>query len=227
MAVIVFDMDGTLVERETPLAWATNRAMKELGLSFKDTSYLYKIHSIWKTEELFNEIDLKTQKDIYVNKLIPKMIEIEMTDEFYKQMKLFPNMDKLIQELFKLNYKLMVCTSRDTESTSQLMEYLKIRKYFINVIGTQIGRFIDDKPSPRPVHYMMEQSGIDKSEQIFTVGDGVKDIQLAKNLNGIGIGVSYEIPENKNKLLKENPIAVIDKFDDILKIRDIIVSNTK
>ena len=74
---------------------------------------------------------------------------------------------------------------------------------------------------------MMEQSGIDKSEQIFTVGDGVKDIQLAKNLNGIGIGVSYEIPENKNKLLNENPVTVIDKVDDILKIRDIIVSNTK
>lgn len=227
MAIIVFDMDGTLIERETPLAWATERAMKELGLSFKDASYLYKIHAIWKTEELFNGIDLEKQKDIYVNKLIPKMIEIEMTGEFYNQMKLFPNINKLIQELFKLDYKLMVCTSRDTESTSQLMEYLKIRKYFINVIGTQVGRFIDDKPSPAPVYYMMKQSGIDKSEQIFTVGDGAKDIQLAKNLNGIGIGVSYELPENKNKLLKENPIAVIDKFDDILKIRDIIVSNTK
>ena len=41
MAVIVFDMDGTLVERETPLAWATERAMKELGCTFKDTSYLH------------------------------------------------------------------------------------------------------------------------------------------------------------------------------------------
>lgn len=227
MAVVVFDMDGTLVEREKPLAWATELAMKDLGLSFKDDSGIQKIHAVWKTEELFNGIDLETQKDIYTNKLIPLLIEIEMTDEFYRQMNLFPNIDKLIQELFKLDYKLMVCTSRDTESTSALMEYLKIRKYFINVIGTQVGRFIDDKPSPAPVHYMMKKSDIDKAEQIFTVGDGAKDIQLAKNLNGIGIGVSYEIPENKNKLLRENPVAVIDKFDDILKIRDIIVSNTK
>ena len=156
MAVVVFDMDGTLVEREGPLAWATECAMKDLGLSFMDASYLYKIHAIWKTEELFNGIDLETQKEIYTDKLIPKMIEFEMTSEFYKRMKLFPNMDKLIQELFKLDYKLMVCTSRDTESTSALMEYLKIRKYFINVIGTQVGRFIDDKPSPAPVHYMMK-----------------------------------------------------------------------
>lgn len=227
MAVVVFDMDGTLVEREGPLAWATECAMKDLGLFFRDASGIKKIHAVWKTEELFAGIDLETQKAIYTDKLIPKMIEFEMTGEFYDHMKLFPNMDKLIQELFKLDYKLMVCTSRDTESTSQLMEYLKIRKYFINVIGTQVGKFIDDKPSPRPVHYMMKQSGIDKSEQIFTVGDGAKDIQLAKNLNGVGIGVSYEIPENKNKLLKENPVAVIDKFDDILKIRDIIVANTK
>ncbi len=227
MAVVVFDMDGTLVEREGPLAWATECAMKKLGLSFKDDSGIQKIHAVWKFEELFNGIDLKTQKDIYTNKLIPLLIEIEMTDEFYRQMNLFPNIDKLIQELFKLDYKLMVCTSRDTESTSALMEYLKIRKYFINVIGTQVGNFIDDKPSPAPVHYMMKESGVDKAEQIFTVGDGAKDIQLAKNLNGIGIGVSYEIPENKNKLIKENPVAVIDKFDDILKIRDIIVSNTK
>ena len=117
MAVVVFDMDGTLVEREGPLAWATERAMKDLGLSFRDASYLYKIHAIWKTEELFKGIDLETQKAIYTDKLIPKMIEFEMTGEFYEHMKLFPNMDKLIQELFKLDYKLMVCTSRDTESS--------------------------------------------------------------------------------------------------------------
>lgn len=227
MAVVVFDMDGTLVEREYPLAWATASVIKNLKLSFKTIEGLKEIHYVWKEKELFDGIDLETQKQIYTNQIIPNIIQTEMTEEFYNKVNLFPNMDKLIQELFKLNYKLMVCTSRDTESTSALMEYLKIRKYFINVIGTQIGRFIDDKPSPRPVHYMMEQSGIDKSEQIFTVGDGVKDIQLAKNLNGIGIGVSYEIPENKNKLLKENPVTVIDKVDDILKIRDIIVSNTK
>ncbi|MGN0929145.1 MAG: HAD family hydrolase [Alphaproteobacteria bacterium] len=227
MTVVVFDMDGTLVEREYPLAWATASVINNLKLSFKTIEGLKEIHSVWKDKELFDGIDLETQKEIYEKQIIPDIIQIEMTKEFYNQIKLFPNIENLLKILFELDYKLMVCTSRDTESTSELLKYLNIRKYFINVIGTLAGRFINDKPSPIPVHYMMNESGIDKTEQIFTVGDSKKDIQLAKNLNGMGIGVCYEIPENKNMLKKENPIAIIDKVNDILKIKDIIVSNTK
>jgi phosphoglycolate phosphatase len=73
----------------------------------------------------------------------------------------------------------------------------------------------ESKPSPDMLLQLLSQWQID-AKKVLMVGDTVYDMQMAEAIGMPRLGVSYGV-HHPDALQKHRPIAIVDKFSDILK----------
>lgn len=208
--LIIFDLDGTLVDSGEDIINAVNFTLKNIG--FKEKSK-QEISSYIGTgvEDLIRKALSKRQDDLFSKAL-------SIFEEYYKNHStdnsvLYPNVREVLEH-FK-NKRKAIVTNRKREFALLTLKILNISDYFEDVIGgDDIGCM---KPSSCPLDKTISRVKIDKDKTII-VGDMYLDILAGKKAGILTCGVTYGIGR-KDDIIKAEPDFIID---DIVELKNII-----
>ncbi|MDE5760776.1 HAD family hydrolase [Bacteroides sp.] len=185
--LVIFDLDGTLLNTIADLAQCTNHALQALG---------YPTHP----EEAYNFMVGNG-----INKLFERALpEGEKTEEnvlrvrrefipYYNQhnadkSRPYPGIPELLNQLQEEGIQLAVASNKYQAATEKLIAHYFPNIRFTAVFGQREG--INVKPDPTIVQDILEIAGTTK-EDVLYVGDSGVDMQTAANAKVTACGVTW------------------------------------
>ena len=208
--LVIFDLDGTLLNTIADLAVATNEALKAMG---------YPTHS----EEV-----IQTFVGNGVSKLLERsMPEDKRTEEnislvrrhfmaYYDQHNAdlstpYPGIADMLSRLQEDGVMLAVASNKYQSATEKLIASYFPHINFVCVLGQRQG--IPVKPSPDIVLEIMEKANVSRSDTLY-VGDSGVDMQTAINAGIDSVAVSWGF-RPRAELEAFRTLAIIDKAEDL------------
>ena len=206
--LIIFDLDGTLVDSKEAIARGVNFVLKKVGLQEKPKAEIISYIGTWLDNLIKKSLGPKQQALFEKAKFIFENYRQASPDSSL----LYPGV-KDILEHFK-NKKKIIVTNRNYKFTLPTLKKLGIYDYFEDIIGG------DDltclKPSGCPLDMAINRRKIDK-DKIIIVGDMDIDILAGKEAGIATCAVTYGIGK-KEDILKASPDFIIDKISELKNI---------
>ena len=214
--LLIFDLDGTLINSIPDLAHAINKMLNSLEL---ETIPL-------ETVENFIGNGAKTLVSRSLNYSHQGNVSKELFDiafprfmNLYKaspceQTLLYPGVKDTLQYLKDEGYKMVICTNKPIDFVEPILKKLDIKKYFDNWIGEN--SLAEKKPSGLPLFHLAKKANI-PIEECLMIGDSKNDILAASNAKMKSIGISYGYNYDED-ISKYNPTCVINEFSNLKKI---------
>ena len=207
--LIMFDLDGTLVDSLKDIANAGNFTLENFGLMKKSEQEIISYVGEGR-EHLVKK--MLGDKQTFLKEAIP------VFGEYYKKHSmdnsiLYPNVKKVL-EYFK-DKKKAVISNKNHEEVISILKELAIYDCFDNIMG--VNEVEHKKPSAFPLNKIMQRLHINKEKSIM-VGDMDIDILAGKNAGILTCAVTYGVSK-KEDIIRAEPDFIID---DIGKLRDII-----
>lgn len=179
--LIIFDLDGTLVDSAKDIMIANNKTLEKFG--YKPISFKNVKHIIGQGIRVNIIRSLKMQ-----NVKINKKKENEMYNFFfsfykknlYVKSKIYAGLNSFLKNLKKKGYKLAVCSNKLEELTKIVLKKTKLFKYFDFVAGGDT--FAHRKPHPSVLNNVIKKFKINKNNVLF-IGDSEHDYHSALNSN--------------------------------------------
>lgn len=179
--LIIFDLDGTLVDSAKDIMIANNKTLEKFG--YKPISFKNVKHIIGQGIRVNIIRSLKMQ-----NVKINKKKENEMYDFFfsfykknlYVESKIYSGLNSFLKNLKKQGYKLAVCSNKLEVLTKIVLKKTKLLKYFDFVAGGDT--FAHRKPHPSVLNNVIKNFKINKNNVLF-IGDSEHDYYSALNSN--------------------------------------------
>lgn len=211
--LVIFDLDGTLLNTIADLATATNQALKHYG---------YPIHEV----------------DAYrffvgngINKLFERALpEGERTEENILKIRArfvpyydrhnadlshpYPGIAELLQVLQQKGIMMAVASNKYQSATCKLIAHYFPEINFVEVLGQQEG--IPAKPDPCIVNDIIAKAGI-RQEEVLYVGDSNIDMQTAHNAGVTAVGVAWGF-RPRSELENLHPAHILEKAEDLLPL---------
>jgi phosphoglycolate phosphatase len=215
--LIIFDLDGTLIDSVPDLAFAINSMLKSLD---RDTFEVDTIrHWVGNGAKILVSRALSASSNID-SSLDEKFIESAL-DIFLKAYSknlsvstiIYPNVKDTLLALKSKGYKLAIVTNKPYDFVPTLLETLKLDNLFELILGGDSLK--EKKPSPMPLLYVCDKLDISVKDAVM-VGDSKNDIVSASSANMDSIGVSYGYNYGES-IEVYNPKIVVDDFGEILK----------
>lgn len=187
--VILFDLDGTLVDSAGDLYRAMNLSLDRLGLPLVTEAQV----RIWigKGTAIFcrsvltyikGEVEPQLQQQ-----LLETFLEIYNADPCVDSQP-FPGTIEFLKWC-QQQQKTMICvTNKPEQPARQILDTLAMSNYFADVIGGD--RFEVRKPDPKPLLHCVEQFAQNAAECLM-IGDSINDIDAARRAGMDCIAVSY------------------------------------
>lgn len=209
--LVIFDLDGTLVNSLADLANACNEALSRFGFPTHELDkYRYFVGD--GIPMLINRILPEEQRsDERINDVKAVFDEI-YSKSYDKLTRPYDGMEKLLDDLLAEGIKISVASNKADEFTQKI-----IRKTFGDRFSYVSGKKpeFDKKPDPGIVFHIMEKLGAAKEETVF-VGDSSVDMKTAANAGIDSIGCTWgfrtieELRENKASYIAEKPADIFD-----------------
>jgi phosphoglycolate phosphatase len=198
--VIIFDLDGVLIDSLKNMNLAINQVNKEMKLNISFVKY--KNFLGLPFEIIMKKIGIKKNiKNVKKNYL--KYSNKNLGQIFIKK-KLLSNLNKLSKV-----YKIAVFTSKDYARSNKILKKYKIFDYIVSSDDVKKG-----KPNPEGLIKIKRKFKVNSSQCIF-FGDSMYDYKASKiaKISYVHVAWGYKKIINLKK-----KINVIKKFDDILKV---------
>lgn len=197
--LIIFDLDGTLINAYPAIIDSFNFTMKAVGLPARDDTTIRRAVG-WGDRNLLAPF-VPRQK-------LARALSIyrsHHTKALVKYSRLFPGVKALLSGLKKRAFLLAVASNRPTRFSRILLKHLGIREYFDLVLCGDKVTYM--KPHPQILRTIMARLGVPKDQTLY-VGDMDVDAQTGRRAGVKTIMVptgSSTMPELK----KEQPYAII------------------
>ena len=211
--LILFDLDGTLVDSAFDLYRAMNLSLKELNLP----TVTEKQVRVWigKGTSLFCDSTLK-----YLKGEVDPALHQQLLDTFLKIYNADPCVDtqpfvgivEFLQWGIANNKKLICVTNKPEQPARKILEVLKMDQYFVDVIGGD--RFEKRKPDPIQLNYCIEHFQT-TAEKTLMMGDSSNDVEAARRAGIDCIVVSYGYNHGEDIHLCQ-PQQVVDDLTVLL-----------
>jgi phosphoglycolate phosphatase len=207
--LMVFDLDGTLVDSGTDIAASVNHALTMLGIPGKTT------------DTIMNYIGDGVQK------LIEKSLGPDEIDRYQEAMELFSThydghmldtttlYGSVIEVLshFRKKKKIII-TNKRQYYTLKIADTLGIIEYFDDIIAADSTPH--KKPDARLLYPVMEKYRV-APEKTIMIGDGVNDVLLARHA-GIPSCALLNGFTRREILLSLNPDFHCERISDIVEL---------
>jgi phosphoglycolate phosphatase len=206
MNMIIFDMDGTLINSGFAIANTVNYVRENLGLETLEKDFIL---------ENINDININSAEFFYNEKDFTPQIK-ELFEDFYSKnclvdLHIYDGIKKLLDN-FKSDFKFCIATNANSDYARKMLNHLEINSYFSTILG--YNDVEKPKPNPDMVNALLDKYSI-KKQNAQLVGDSNKDIMAAFNAGIDGILVNWGFSNyDKNALnsVEELEKKIIDKF---------------
>ena len=208
--LVIFDLDGTLLNTVADLAMATNYALSAFGYPThnKETIKGFVGNGVSKLLERVLPEEKRTEENI-------SLIRQHFTEYYDKHnadlSTPYPGIPEMLSQIQQAGVKLAVASNKYQSATEKLVAHYFPNIDFVCVLGQRPN--IPVKPSPEIVHEIMRKTNVRKADILY-VGDSDVDMQTAQNAEIDAIGVSWGFRSRK-ELEAYKPLAIIDKATDL------------
>ncbi|TCM71086.1 phosphoglycolate phosphatase [Acinetobacter calcoaceticus] len=211
--LLLFDLDGTLVDSAFDLYRAMNLSLERLNLPLVTEAQV----RVWigKGTAMFCQSTLKHLKGevdpAALEQLLSTFLEIYNADPCVDTRPFVGVLEFL--EWAKRNNKTMICvTNKPEQPARKILEILQLSDYFADVIGGD--RFEVRKPDPKPLLYCVETFGATLHQSLM-IGDSSNDVEAARRAGMDCIVVSYGYNHGEDIRLCQ-PQQVVDDLVELL-----------
>ena len=210
--VVLFDLDGTLVDSASDIAAAVNRLLAELGHPAVDEATVRS----WIGDGARQLITsaLRHAGDVRdVDTVMPRFMH-HYGDCLLLDPRLYPGVESTLQTLRAAGVRLAVCTNKPSRFVPPLLAAMGIDGFFEDVVGGDSLAW--RKPDARPLLHLATQLGA-TPQQCLMVGDSETDFAAARAAAMPVVLVSYGYPRSFD-LHGAGALAVLDRFEELLSL---------
>ncbi|MFW2607294.1 HAD family hydrolase [Aliarcobacter butzleri] len=206
--IILFDLDGTLIDSTDAIVSTFRFAFKEQGFDFRGSDKNIKDLIGYPLDIMFERLGVSKQKvwdyvDSYKNRY--RVISVEQTT-------LLENAFEAVQLAYKIA-RVSVVTTKTRMYTIPILDNFNITQYFEIITGRE--NVENPKPHPEPILKTLAQMNYDKnSDEVYMIGDTKLDLICANEakVNAIGVLCGYS---DEEELLKYTNIVKKDALEAI------------
>lgn len=211
MDLVIFDLDGTLIDSQLDLANAVNAARAQLGLEPID---LHLIASY-----------VGDGASVLIRRAIgPEATEAQIEQalqffyDYYREhmldhTRLYPGVRTALDRLRDAGVKMAVLTNKPVRFSQALVEGLGLGGHFFRVYGGN--SFEQKKPHPVGVETLMAESGAARHRTLM-VGDSAVDVRTARHAGIPVCGVTYGFqPEGFDR---EPPDLLVENLEELARL---------
>ena len=217
--LLIFDLDGTLLNTIADLGNAANHTLEALGLPQHNLDeYRLMVGNGMRKLIMRALPDDKAADDAFVDSTLAAFLGY-YADHIDNYTKPYPGIPELINTLSTDGYRLAVASNKIQAGAEKLIAEFFPGIPFVAVMGNS--PLYPLKPDAALVEYIMHKAGTDRTHTIM-VGDSVTDIQTARNAGIPVIAVSWGF-RPRHELTAADYIA--DNTDQIQRILESSDSN--
>lgn len=211
--LVIFDLDGTLLDTVADLANATNQALERCGCPVHPVDAYYqfvgnginKLFARALPAEVSNEGNVQRIRELFV--------------PYYNQhnadcSRPYPGILELLYELQKNGVQLAVASNKYHEATLKLVHHFFSDIHFAAIYGQR--EDVPIKPSPDIVYDILHDTGVERERTLY-VGDSGVDMQTARNAGVESVGVTWGF-RSEEELRECGAMHIVCRAEDILGI---------
>ena len=209
--LVIFDLDGTLLDTIADLAESANHALKQLGYPTRDVETIRTFVGNGVNKLLFRALpdEEKTEE----NMMRMRTHFVPYYDAHNADLSApYPGIVALLEELQAKGLRMAVASNKYQEATVKLVKHYFPMIDFVKVLGQREG--INVKPDPTIVFDILKKAGVSKEETLY-VGDSGVDMQTAINAGVDAIGVTWGF-RPRTELEDFHPMGLIDQAEELL-----------
>lgn len=211
--LIIFDLDGTLLNTIADLANATNYALESLKFPTHDmTEYhmmvgngINRLLELALPEEVRNDTNLQAMRNLFI-----PYYNDHNADESIP----YPGIPQLLAELQAKDVKIGVASNKYQAATEKLVAHYFPAIKFVKVLGQRDG--IPPKPDADIVDEIVAAAGVDKDDVLY-IGDSGVDMQTALNGKVAACGVTWGF-RPRTDLEQYHPQYIVDSVEELHKV---------
>jgi phosphoglycolate phosphatase len=211
MDLVIFDLDGTLIDSKLDLAHAVNATRDMMGMPPLDHEIIFTyvgngapvlIRRAIGSEA--SEEQLQSALDFFLAYYRDHMLDYTV---------LYPGVKETLDALRSDGKKMAILTNKPVRISEAIVQGIGIGQHFSQVYGGN--SFEQKKPHPVGVARLLTETATDRSLALM-VGDSAVDIQTARNAGIASCGVTYGFqPES---LITDPPDYLIDRMEQLLQL---------
>ncbi len=211
--LVIFDLDGTLLNTIADLAEATNRALAHYGFPIHNTdAYRFFVgNGINKLFERALPETHRSAEDIAaIRSLFLPYYDAHNADLSSP----YPGISEVLSALQEQGILLAVASNKYQSATTKLIAHYFPNIRFAEVLGQREG--IPVKPDPTIVNDILRQTGI-LPEDVLYVGDSGVDMQTAHAAGVTAVGVAWGFRPHE-ELAAHQPEHIIERAEELLEL---------
>jgi len=215
MTLVIFDLDGTLVDSKLDLVHSVNAARAQMNLPPISeqlvASYVGNGAPVLMRRALgpeASEEEVRRGLEFFLGYYRDHMLD---------NTRLYPGVKEALNRLLARGAKMAVLTNKPVRFSRAIVEGLGLGRHFFQVYGGN--SFEQKKPDPIGVETLLKESGAAR-ERTIMVGDSGVDVRTARNANVKACGVSYGFqPEG----FEQDPPDLL--VDDMNQLADYVLGS--
>jgi len=210
-ALVIFDLDGTLLDTHVDLVESLNHTISALGL--EPVSYDDLTHLVGHGARVMIERACRLRGHPLEADALPALMErfiAHYAGNMPGRTEPYPGLVAAMDRLKSKGYRLAVCTNKMESLALGLLEKLDLTRYFDAITGGD--SFEYRKPDARHLTGTISRAGGDISRTVM-IGDSVNDIAVARNASVPSIAVPFGYSDVPVSAL--GPDHIITHFDEL------------
>ena len=209
--LVVFDLDGTLVDTAPDLIASLNHTIAAADLA--PVGYEDLTHLVGHGARAMIERAFRMRGQPLDEEGLAPMMQRFLTyygDTMPGDSRPYPGLDAALDRLTDAGFTLAVCTNKPEAMARRLLEGLGMTRRFAAITGGDT--FTVRKPDPAHLTGTVERAGGDLAATLM-VGDSLNDCLVARNAGVPVLGVPFGYSDAPIEAL--NPDRIIQHFDEL------------
>jgi phosphoglycolate phosphatase len=209
--LIIYDLDGTLIDSQLDIANAVNQTLGELGLGPLPVE---------KISAFVGNGVLNLMRRALIEIQAPEAVSLERSIKLFRrrygehlldQTQLYPSVRKVL-EFFK-DRKQAVLTNKPEDFSHTILRGLGVDSFFFKVMGGDQG--FPKKPAPEAVLEILSAAGVSRDEAIL-VGDSATDVETGRNAGVKTVAVTYGFGRVE-EIQKSQPDLILNHLEELIE----------
>jgi len=216
--LVVFDLDGTLLDSVPDIALATNQTLQALRKAPLSEAQIRDFvgngADVLLARALSGSMCVSPQLDHRLHKEARRLFDIYYAQTGHQSSQLYPGVIATLDALKAMPMPMVILTNKPSQFVPGVLEQHKIAEYFCKVLGGDA--FAAKKPDPMALNWLQAKYQL-QPQQILMVGDSKHDIQAAKNSGCMSFGLTYGYNHGE-PISDSEPDYVADDLTQLLHI---------
>ena len=206
--VVLFDLDGTVVDSGAIILASMRHAMREV---------LGSEHSDHELMQAVGGPGLEAQMAAFAPDRVDELVRVYRAhnEPLHRELEACQGMEAALVRLHAEGRRLGIVTAKRRSTAELAFASVPLGHLFETVVGGDETE--RHKPDPQPLLLAAERMGADPAQTAY-VGDSPFDVSAAKAAGMFAIAVTWGRIHDRERLKREEPDAIADSAEELLDL---------